>query len=103
MYPRGEAGWGLGIMKGKPRRVRNGAAVVDDIGIHDPPGGGAEVGFTGEDVDLLDRSLGEAAAEEDGGVSTRGGTVTLRDFMAFYLFPRRDSTPRLLFVLLRFI
>ena len=63
--------------------------VIDDIGaVHEPPGGGAEVGITGSNVDLEDRALGEAAAEEDGGVSTRGRTVTLRDYMAFYLFTR---------------
>jgi hypothetical protein len=96
MFPRGEAGWGLGIKKDKPRRVRNAAPIVDDIGlVSDPPGGGAEMGRTGEDMDLMDRSLGEAAAEEDGGVSTRGSTVTLRDFMAYYLFVRQRSSQRL--------
>ncbi len=92
MYPRGEAGWGMGIKKGKPRRQRLGAPVVDDIGeVFEPPGGGAEVGVTGEDVDILDRTFGEAAAEEEATESSRGGTVTVRDHMAYYLFPRRQS------------
>jgi hypothetical protein len=88
MYPRGEAGWGMGIAKGKPRRPRLGAQVVDDIGeVFEPPGGGAEVGVTGDDVDIMDRTLVEAAEEVV--ESSRGGTVTVRDHMAFYLFPRR--------------
>lgn len=50
------------------------------------------------DVDLEDRALGEAAVEEDGGVSTRGRTVTLRDFMAFYLFTRRVGSSKASFL-----
>jgi hypothetical protein len=69
--------------------------VNDDIGVIDePPGGGGEIGITGEDLDLEDRALGEVAVEEDGGVSTRGRTVTLRDFMAFYLFTRSVGSSR---------
>ena len=75
----------------------------DDIGaVDEPPGGGGAVTnvlgqVTGADVDLEDRALGEVAVEEDGGVSTRGRTVTLRDFMAFYLFTRRLGSARLFF------
>jgi hypothetical protein len=74
----------------------------DDIGtVDEPPGGGGPVTdvlgqVTGADVDLEDRALGEAVVEEDGGVSTRGRTVTLRDFMAFYLFTRKTGSARLL-------
>ncbi len=74
----------------------------DDIGtVDEPPGGGGPVTdvmgqVTGADVDLEDRALGEAVVEEDGGVSTRGRTVTLRDFMAFYLFTRKKGSARLL-------
>lgn len=97
MFPRGEAGWGLGIKKGVLRQLPDAAPLVDDIGeVHDPPGGGAEVGITGEDLGLQDRNLGEAAVEEDGGVSTGGRTVTLRDFMAYYIFTRHiaGTTPK---------
>ena len=87
MFSRGEAGWGLGIEKGKPRRVRNAAPVVDDIGdVDEHPGGGVEVGDTGEDLDTAERTAGEM-------VNARGRSVTLRDFMAFYLFTRRGSSP----------
>lgn len=94
MFPRGEAGWGLGITKEKPRRVQNAAPVMDDVGVHDPLRGGAEVGITGQYLYLMERILGEAMVEENRGVGTRGGSVTLRDFMAFYLFTRRKRTPR---------
>jgi hypothetical protein len=98
MYPRGEAGWGMGIEKGKPRQRQLAFPVVDDIGeVFDPPGGGAEVGVTGEDLDLLERTLGEAAAEQEPAESSRGGTVTVRDYMAYYLFPRPGSVTWLLF------
>ena len=49
---------------------------------------------TGEDLDV-GRALGEVAVEEEDGVSTRGSTVTLRDFMAFYLFTREKGSARL--------
>lgn len=99
MFPRGEAGWGLGIQKGILREVPDAAQLVDDIGdMIDHPGGGAEIGITGEDYGLQDRHLGEAAVEEDGGVSTGGRTVTLRDFMAYYIFTRHiapgGTTPK---------
>ena len=163
MFPRGEAGWGLGIPKGILRNVPDAMPIVgqafyfhhlrlllpgavlpkkrplfpvvhlallkkkyktdpidgffclfillnhnlklanDDIGaVDEPPGGGGGVTnvlgqVTGADVDLEDRGLGEVAVEEDGGVSTRGRTVTLRDFMAFYLFTRRLGSARLFF------
>ena len=79
--------------------------VIDDIGtVDEPPGGGGPVTdileqATGADVDLEDRALGEAAVEEDGGVSTRGRAVTLRDFMAFYLFTRGSGSARLFYFL----
>lgn len=89
MFPRGEAGWGLGIQKGVLRAVPNANELVDDIGdMPEPPGGGFEVGITGEDYGLRERHLGATAVEEDGGVSTVGRTVTLRDFMAYYIFTR---------------
>ena len=70
--------------------------VSDDIGaVNVPPGGGREVGITGFDVDREDRGLGGVDAEEEGGVSTRGRTVTVRDYMAFYLFTRRCSPSKL--------
>jgi hypothetical protein len=90
MFPRGEAGWGLGIEKGKPRRVRNAAPVEDDIGdVDEHPGGGVETGDTGEGLDTAERTASEM-------VNARGRTVTLRDFMAFYLFTRRGTSPWLL-------
>ncbi len=81
------AGWDLGIEKGKPRRVWNAAPVVDDIGnVDEHPGGVLEVGDMGEGLDTLDRTAGEV-------VSARGRTVTLRDFMMFYIFTRRGTSP----------
>ncbi len=135
MFPRGEAGWGLGIPKGLLRSVPNAMAVIeqavsflgicfglpfatgvhlkgffkwietvnDDIGAVDEPGGGGGVvtnvwgEATSADVDLEDRALADVAMEEDTGVSSRGRTVTLRDFMAFYLFTRGDGSTSISF------
>ena len=62
----------------------------DDIGdVDEHPGGGVETGDTGEGLDTAERTASEM-------VNARGRTVTLRDFMAFYLFTRRGTSPWLL-------
>ncbi len=78
------------------RNIPNAAPVLDDIGeLDEPPGGGFAAGAVDEEADVQDRYLGETAVEDDGGVNTGGRTVTIRDFMAYYIFTRHFSSSKL--------
>ncbi len=43
-----------------------------------------------EDMELMERTLGNAV-DEGAYERTAGNTVTVRDFMSFYLFPRPEG------------